>query len=160
MCIRDRPIILENKAIGMLVIEDRRKSNLSARYNQTHFLKIIANILGDARKKILYEERIYNIAYFDETTKLANRNMLKKNLEQILHVRKESEKIVIFDVELGNLRMINDTFGHRIGAVSYTHLSGSWRGGSSPPTPATKNNQDTWQIKPAMLSGNPLKTIL
>ena len=109
------PIILENKAIGMLVIEDRRKSNLSARYNQTHFLKIIANILGDARKKILYEERIYNIAYFDETTKLANRNMLKKNLEQILHVRKESEKIVIFDVELGNLRMINDTFGHRIG---------------------------------------------
>jgi diguanylate cyclase (GGDEF)-like protein len=109
------PITVDKKTDGFFVIEYRDRSDKRFTESRLYFLKIIANILGDARKKILYEERIYNIAYFDETTKLANRNMLKKNLEQILHVRKESEKIVIFDVELGNLRMINDTFGHRIG---------------------------------------------
>ncbi len=109
------PIMLENEITGMLVVEDRRKANLSARENQIYFLGIITNILGDTRKKTLYEEKLYNYAYFDETTKLANRNLLKMNLEQNLHDRKESEKLVIFNVELENLRMINDTFGHNAG---------------------------------------------
>lgn len=107
--------MLENEITGMLVVEDRRKANLSARENQIYFLGIITNILGDTRKKTLYEEKLYNYAYFDETTKLANRNLLKMNLEQNLHDRKESEKLVIFNVELENLRMINDTFGHNAG---------------------------------------------
>jgi diguanylate cyclase (GGDEF)-like protein len=78
-------------------------------------LKIIANILGDTKKKILYEERLYNFAYFDENTKLANRNMLKKNLRKLYMTEKNQRKLVIFDIELDNLRMINDTFGHSIG---------------------------------------------
>ncbi|NLE25132.1 MAG: bifunctional diguanylate cyclase/phosphodiesterase, partial [Clostridiaceae bacterium] len=104
-----------NKAVGMLVIEDSRKADLRVRHNQLYFLGMIVNILGDTRKKIIYEERLYNYAYFDESTKLANRNMLKKNIEQLLHGRKESEKLVIFDIELDNLRIINDSFGHNIG---------------------------------------------
>ena len=109
------PVILDDKVIGMLVVEDRRKANLRLKESHLNFLGVIANILADTKKKILYEEKIYNFAYFDETTKLANKNMLKKNLEQFLHNRKEQEKLVVFDVELDNLRMINDSFGHIIG---------------------------------------------
>ncbi len=109
------PIVLENKVIGMLVIEDGRKADLRVRHNQTHFLGMIANILSDMRQKILYEEKLYDFAYFDESTKLANRNMLKKNIEQLLHDRRESERLVIFDIELDNLRVINDSFGHNVG---------------------------------------------
>ena len=71
----------------------------------------------------MYEERLYNFAYFDETTKLANRNMLKKRLQQIIDSRKESEKIAILDIELENLRMIKDTFGYSAGEqLSLIHI--------------------------------------
>ena len=78
-------------------------------------MQIITNILGDTKKKGIYEERLYNFAYFDESTKLANRNMLKKALAELIYNRKESEKLVIFNAEIDNLRMINDTFGHNVG---------------------------------------------
>ena len=109
------PIIIDSRTDGFFVIEHKDRSDKRFTESRLHFLRIVANILGDARKKILYEKRLYNFAYLDESTELANRNMLKKNLEESIYNRKESEKLVIFDVELGNLRMINDSFGYNIG---------------------------------------------
>ena len=100
---------------GMLVIEYYERSKESLRESRLYFLNIIVNMLRDTRQKILYEEMLYNFAYFDETTKLANRNMLKKRLEQIIDARKESEKIAVLGIEIENLRMIKDTFGHDTG---------------------------------------------
>jgi diguanylate cyclase (GGDEF)-like protein len=109
------PIMGAENITGMLVVEYHGKSDVRLSDNRLTFLGIVANILGDAKKKSLYEEELYNIAYFDENTKLANRNMLKSNIEKILHDRNESEKLVIFDIELDNLRSINDTYGHNAG---------------------------------------------
>ncbi len=99
---------------GMLVIEyyDRSKENL--RESRSYFLNMIVNMLRDTRKKTLYEEILYNVAYFDETTKLANRNMLIKTLEQNIYDIKESGKIAVLNIELENVRMIKDTFGHNV----------------------------------------------
>ena len=80
-----------------------------------YFLMIIANILGDTKQKNLNEEKLYNYAYFDQITKLQNRNMLRKNLEQLLQNIEETDRIAVFNIELDNLRMINDTFGHNVG---------------------------------------------
>jgi diguanylate cyclase (GGDEF)-like protein len=109
------PVTLDEKTIGMLITEYSDRCDTNFRESRLNFLKIVANILGDARKKTLYEEMLYNFAYFDETTKLANRNMLKKRLEQIIDARKESEKIAVVGIEIENLRMIKDTFGHDTG---------------------------------------------
>ncbi|NLJ65142.1 MAG: diguanylate cyclase [Christensenellaceae bacterium] len=110
------PIMADDQIEGVLVAEyNYQIDDVSLVESRLNILKIIANILGDARKKILYEERLYNYAYFDEATKLANSNMLVKRLEQIINSRKWPEKIAIINIELDNLRMINDTFGHRIG---------------------------------------------
>jgi diguanylate cyclase (GGDEF)-like protein len=110
------PITLDNDEVnGFFVIEYHERSDKRLTEGRLHFLKIITNILGDARKKNLYEERLYHSAYFDQTTKLANRNMLIKRLDQSLLNRKESEKLAVLAIELENLRMINDTFGHSIG---------------------------------------------
>jgi diguanylate cyclase (GGDEF)-like protein len=109
------PIKVDEEIKGVIVIEYFNRSDRSFREGRLYYLRIIANILGDARKKILYEEKIYDLAYFDETTKLANRNMLKMRLDQLIHDRTVSEKIAILDIELENLRMIKDTFGHGIG---------------------------------------------
>ncbi|MGI6635382.1 MAG: EAL domain-containing protein [Christensenellales bacterium] len=109
------PIITDNRTGGFLIIEYKDGSDKRFTDSRLHFLRIIANILGDAWKKILYEKRLYNVAYFDESTELANSNMLKKNLEDMIDSREKPEKLVIFNVELDNLQMINDSFGHSIG---------------------------------------------
>jgi diguanylate cyclase (GGDEF)-like protein len=109
------PIVIDKKSKGFFVIEYKNPSDKRFTESRLHFLKILANILGDTIKKILYEERLYEFAYFDKSTKLPNRNMLRKNLDQLLDNRKESDKLVIFNIELENLRMINDSFGQNIG---------------------------------------------
>ena len=97
---------------GILILEYYERSNENLNKNRLYFLNMVVNMLGDARKKTLYEEMLYDVAYFDETTKLANRNMIIKMLEQIILNRKESDKIAILNIELSNMRMIKDTYGH------------------------------------------------
>ncbi|HHT25433.1 MAG TPA: EAL domain-containing protein [Clostridiaceae bacterium] len=109
------PIKIDQKIQGIIVIEYNDRMDLSLAEGRLYLLKIVVNILGDAKKKILYEERLYNFAYFDEATKLANRNMLKKRLKQIINKRKGAEKIAVLNIKLENLTMINDTFGHSVG---------------------------------------------
>jgi diguanylate cyclase (GGDEF)-like protein len=107
------PLQLAGRPIeGMLVFEyyDRGDKNLIE--NRLHFLNMLVNMLGDSRKKTLYEEMLYDVAYFDETTKLANRSMLIKMLEDSIRDSKESGKIAILNIELANMRMIKDTYGH------------------------------------------------
>ena len=100
---------------AMLVIEYYDRGKESLRESRLYFLNIIVNMLRDARQKTLYEEMLYHSAYFDENTKLANRNMLINRLEQTIHARKESGIIAVLNIELENLRIIKDTFGHSIG---------------------------------------------
>ncbi|HHT24761.1 MAG TPA: EAL domain-containing protein [Clostridiaceae bacterium] len=109
------PILVDEKIDGMLVIEYYDRIDLNLAKSRLYFLNIIVNIMGDTRKKLLYERRLYNSAYFDKNTKLANRNMLKKKLQQTIHNRKESGKIAVLVIELANLRIIKDTFGHSVG---------------------------------------------
>jgi diguanylate cyclase (GGDEF)-like protein len=109
------PIEIDNEVRGVFVVEYNRHTDMSFNENRLNFIKIIANIMGDAKKKTLYENMLYHFAYFDEATKLANRNMLKKRLEQMISDRKGSERIAVINIELENLRMINDTYGHSIG---------------------------------------------
>ncbi len=54
-------------------------------------------------------------AYFDRATKLPNKNMLRKSLEQMLYNIGKSEKIAILDIEIENIWMIDDTYGHAVG---------------------------------------------
>ncbi len=78
-------------------------------------LKILTNILGDTRKKTLYEAKLYQSAYFDEATKLPNRFLFKSRLEKLISDLENSEKLALLNIEIDNLRVINDTFGHETG---------------------------------------------
>ena len=109
------PVNAEEKTAGILVIEYAERSDKKFTESRLDFLKIITNILGDTTNKLLYEEMLFDFAYFDESTKLANRNMLKIRLNEMISDIKEDRKIAVLDIELENLRMINDTFGHAVG---------------------------------------------
>jgi len=62
----------------------------------------------------LYEEMLYDVAYYDETTKLGNRSLYIKTVEERIRDNKETEKIALLNVELANMRMIKDTYGHDV----------------------------------------------
>lgn len=109
------PVIMDGNLISMLVIEYFDKSDVYSTENRLYYLKILANMLADSKKKILYEEKLYKFAYFDEVTDLANRNMLNNYLEKLIQNSNETDKFAVFNIELDNLRTINDTFGHDIG---------------------------------------------
>lgn len=107
------PIIVDEKLDAMFIVEYNEHIDTGLTDSRLYFLKIITNILGDAKKKTVYEEQLHHFAYFDKTTKLANRTMLEKSLEEI--ICKESEKVAILDIEIENLKLINDSFGHSVG---------------------------------------------
>jgi len=109
------PVMVYDAIGGMLVVEYYDRSDIAYSEDRLYFLKMIANVLGDAKKRILDEERLYNYAYFDEATQLANRNMLIRKLDQSIHDKKESGNIAVLHIELENLRIITDAYGHAIG---------------------------------------------
>lgn len=109
------PVTVDDRIHGILCFEYRDRADRRIWENRLSVLKILANVLSDAKKKLLYEERLYQFAYFDEATKMANLNMLIETLGSVLHSGRDSEKIAIFDIKLQNLKTINDTFGYDIG---------------------------------------------
>lgn len=109
------PVTTDHGVGAVFAIEYNDKPDTSLTQSRLNFLQIIANVLGDAKRKLLAEEQLYQFAFVDESTKLANRNMLRKRLGEIINNGRGSDQIAILDIEIENLRMINDTFGHSIG---------------------------------------------
>ncbi|VAW69132.1 diguanylate cyclase/phosphodiesterase (GGDEF & EAL domains) with PAS/PAC sensor(s) [hydrothermal vent metagenome] len=59
------------------------------------------------------EDKIFNMAYFDELTGLANRSHFHMHLnEQVKLAKRKNEKLAILYIDLDGFKEINDTMGH------------------------------------------------
>jgi predicted signal transduction protein with EAL and GGDEF domain len=62
------------------------------------------------------EERIQQLAYFDEITGLPNRTYLRESLQKILaRAQRYRQLVAIYFLDLDQFKLVNDTFGHSAG---------------------------------------------
>jgi len=94
--------------------------------------EVVGSIISITEQKQA-EETIYHLAHYDMLTKLPNRTLFSKKLQQAIMMAKvNNESISLMFIDLDRFKTINDTLGHTIGdsllKVIAERLSNSFRG--------------------------------
>ncbi len=62
------------------------------------------------------EQKIFDMAYYDELTGLANRGHFRERLrEKVKHARRRDERFALLYIDMDGFKQINDTLGHEKG---------------------------------------------
>jgi len=80
------------------------------------FTRDITTQVDTEKKKRQHERRIERMAYYDSLTQLPNRRYMGKWLNQEMRlVRKGTMGGIVLFIDIDNLKIVNDTYGHEYG---------------------------------------------
>jgi diguanylate cyclase (GGDEF)-like protein len=86
-----------------------------------HEIRQLAGALGRRRQA---EERIRQIAYFDDVTGLPNRAYFKEQFGQAIEAaQRHQRQLALLFIDLDNFKRINDTLGHSTGDILLREVS-------------------------------------
>lgn len=109
------PLISHEKKIGFLRI-DWVTSQKNWDEELVKVVKIIGNIIGEANIKVHTQSRIHQMAYYDQLTKIPNRQLFGERITQEINVaRQNSRSLCIVFLDLDSFKTVNDTIGHDYG---------------------------------------------
>jgi len=73
-------------------------------------------IARDITKQKNQEKEIHSLAFYDALTSLPNRRLFENNLhDSISRAKRHKEKVAIIFMDMDNFKVINDTYGHKVG---------------------------------------------
>lgn len=89
-------------------------------YNSDNIPVKLTSCILDITEKKHWQDKIYNIAYYDNLTKLPNGNMLKRDLKVLCS---QGNKFFLIFMDIDDFKIINDTLGHDIGDLFLNKVS-------------------------------------
>jgi len=108
------PLRARERVVGAFVIGLATEVTLDD--PQLHLVRDFASRLAVALEAVEREAELLRRAYFDELTKLPNRQLLLDRLEQaLIQARHASERLLVLFADLDRFKTVNDSFGHTAG---------------------------------------------
>lgn len=90
--------------------------------------KLIFAVARDVTAKMVTEERMQKLAYFDPLTELANRsNFMEQLNREITLAQRQETRLAIFYIDLDGFKDVNDSMGHEAGDCLLQHVAGRLR---------------------------------
>lgn len=105
------PIYYDNIIYGILVITSYKEDAFSD--NVVELLNKITQNLGIAISRYQTQKKISYLSFHDQLTGLYNKNFFNEEIERLNTSRKLPISIIISD--FNNLKLVNDSYGHKIG---------------------------------------------
>ncbi len=110
------PLFHEQKVVGVLKVLSKKPNFYSMAE-----LKIIA-YMSDLAASTMYhaeqyaQDELFRRATQDELTGIANRALFMDHLRQnIAHAKRDGSKLAVIAIDMDDLKVLNDSFGHHIG---------------------------------------------
>jgi diguanylate cyclase (GGDEF)-like protein/PAS domain S-box-containing protein len=78
--------------------------------------KVFFSVIRDITGRKTVDQRIAQLAHFDELTNLPNRNLFYDRLDQaVARTKRYHQKFAILYMDLDGFKQVNDEFGHHVG---------------------------------------------
>ncbi|MDE2342705.1 MAG: EAL domain-containing protein [Betaproteobacteria bacterium] len=108
------PLIVESKPVGVIALYSGE-----AEFFHLEEMRLLTDLAGDisfAIDHIEKQERLIYLAYYDELTSLANRNLFLDRVEQLIHAARRKEgRVAILLIDIERFKNVNDSLGRATG---------------------------------------------
>lgn len=117
------PVYEHSKLVTFIYIETSR-TGLVWTEDQIMSLPVISRIVSDTLAQLSSEMRIRFMAYYDDLTRLPNRQLFREHAEQAIHLaRRHNWTSGVMFLDLDSFKSINDTMGHEGGDLLIQAIS-------------------------------------
>lgn len=109
------PIFTEGSVKGLFVTAFSSSPNIWSD-TQMNAFKILSHILADAKAKVLQEQEIKRMAFYDYMTGLPNKLLFQDRVTQAVELAKRTgHALAVMFIDLDGFKAVNDTMGHQGG---------------------------------------------